>query len=286
MWLHDPTRKVGAAGTISFVGRSYESLWLWLGAAFVAVGAALLGVGGGFDATSKVHYSFWTSNPVIVALVLFGVAVVCLICAVREVPIPHSISSRAAHSREQQIVLALLTFLDGRRVLFDPWTIEEPTYVAASILQVRTRIDEDLASLRPDTKAAASLQIIRAACLRYLTRVPQPSDATHIGPGAINDLRASLRDAIKSLERDYQITMPGGTGAEVNRIFYAPSPRRTNPLRHLIRNADLLARVRISALMTVALSLRQEKLRQEKRSNPPARQPTISVGSGHAAARV
>jgi hypothetical protein len=84
------------ADTIADVARSYESLWLWLGAGFIAVGAALLGVAGGLDAASKVPYSFWTSAPVIVACAMFAVSLACLGCAIREVPIPYPISRRSA----------------------------------------------------------------------------------------------------------------------------------------------------------------------------------------------
>ena len=62
----------------------------WWG--FIAVGAPLLGVAGGFDAASKVPYSFWTSGFVIVADVMFGLSLGCFMCAIREVPIPYPIS--------------------------------------------------------------------------------------------------------------------------------------------------------------------------------------------------
>ena len=78
------------------MARSYESLWLWLGAGLIAVGAALLGVAGGFDAASKVPYSYWTSVPVIVAYAMFGLSLACFTCAIREVPIPYPISRRSA----------------------------------------------------------------------------------------------------------------------------------------------------------------------------------------------
>jgi hypothetical protein len=48
------------------VARSHESLWLWAGAAFTAVGAALMGIAGGLDAASKMPYSLWTSFPMII----------------------------------------------------------------------------------------------------------------------------------------------------------------------------------------------------------------------------
>jgi hypothetical protein len=58
------------------------------------VGAALLRVAGGFDAASKVPYSFWTNVPVIVAYVMFGLSLACFTCAIREVPIPYPVSRR------------------------------------------------------------------------------------------------------------------------------------------------------------------------------------------------
>ncbi len=56
------------------------------------MGTPLLGVAGGFDAASKVPYSFWTSGFVIVAYVMFGLSLGCFMCAIREVPIPYPIS--------------------------------------------------------------------------------------------------------------------------------------------------------------------------------------------------
>jgi len=212
-----------AVGTISVVARSHESLRLWLGAGFIAVGAALLGVAGGFEAASKVRYSFLTSVPAVVAWVMFALSLACFICAIRDVPILY-LTRRTDRQSERRLVFALLTFLDGRRVLFDPWTLEEPELVANSILMVRARIDDDLASLEPDAEAVASLRTIRTACLRYLTRVPHPEDASKHWPDAINDLRAGVAEGIESLERDYKIAMPGGTGREQFGTIYLPGP--------------------------------------------------------------
>jgi hypothetical protein len=131
---------------------------------------------------------------------------------------------RTTQQRERQIVFALLTFLDGRRVLFDPWTIEEPHYVAASVLEVRARVEDDLANLKPDAKAIASLRAIRTGCLQYLTRVPRPEDAEKHWPHAINDLRAAVGSGIEDLERDYQMAMPGGTGRDPGRVIYVARP--------------------------------------------------------------
>jgi tetratricopeptide (TPR) repeat protein len=82
--------------TISVVARSREPIWIALAGGLIAVGAALLGLAGVFDAASKVHYSFWTSLPLIIAYVMFGLSLACLACANREVPIPYPISRRTA----------------------------------------------------------------------------------------------------------------------------------------------------------------------------------------------
>lgn len=133
---------------------------------------------------------------------------------------------------ERQLVFAFLSFLDGRRVLFDPWTIEESRYVTASILETRSRIDSDFAHLRPEAKAVESLRAIRAACLRYLSRVPYPEDAQRHWPGAINDLRAGVANGIESLERDYDLEIPGGIGrdAKPTRVIYIPAPEGNGPV--------------------------------------------------------
>ena len=135
----------------------------------------------------------------------------------------------ADRQSERQLVVSLLRFLDGRCVLFDPWTLEEPEHVATSILEICRRIDDDLARLRPDAKAVENLRAIRTACLRYLTRVPHPEAAPRHWPDAINDLRAGIANGIEALERDYQVKMPGGTGQGTTRIIYIAEPRGQDP---------------------------------------------------------
>lgn len=77
------------------MARSHESLWLWTGAAFTAIGAALMGIAGGLDAASKMPYSLWTSFPMIIAYIMFGLAAICLGCAVRGAPFPFAVSGLA-----------------------------------------------------------------------------------------------------------------------------------------------------------------------------------------------
>ena len=77
-----------STGKLASVARSGESLWLWTGAFLGTVGAALMGIATSLDGASKVPYSLWTSFPMIIAYIMFGLAIVCLVCAVRGIPFP------------------------------------------------------------------------------------------------------------------------------------------------------------------------------------------------------
>jgi hypothetical protein len=58
----------------------------------------MLAVAGGFDATSRGPYSFWTSWPAVVAYCMFGLAVAAIVCAIRDIPIPPPLGSRGRES--------------------------------------------------------------------------------------------------------------------------------------------------------------------------------------------
>ena len=76
---------LGNTSTIVRVARSRGPVWLKFAGVSGGVGAALLGVAASFDVASS-RYSFGTSVPMIVAYVMFGLALGCAVCAVYEVP--------------------------------------------------------------------------------------------------------------------------------------------------------------------------------------------------------
>jgi len=125
----------------------------------------------------------------------------------------------------QRIASDLLLFMDGRRVLFDPITLEDGELVGKSVLLTRERLDKDLERLPSDSAAIPILRDMRRVCLSYLTRVPKPAEASRHWPGAINDLRRGIRDGLEALESEFGISMPGGTGRPIGRI-YIPPPKR------------------------------------------------------------
>jgi tetratricopeptide (TPR) repeat protein len=73
------------------MARSRESLWLWTGTFFTTVGAALAGVAGALDST-RAHFAFWSSTPMVVAYVAIGLAFVFFAGAIRDLPFPFTFS--------------------------------------------------------------------------------------------------------------------------------------------------------------------------------------------------
>jgi hypothetical protein len=132
-------------------------------------------------------------------------------------------SQLAASASERKILFDLLLFLDGRRVLFDPMTLEEPTYVQESISQIRARLNDDLPRLGEFSAATPILLGMRQSCLDYLTHAPNAGAARATWPTAINDLRTGVHDSIEAIERAYGLSMPGGTGCPI-RTVHAPLP--------------------------------------------------------------
>jgi hypothetical protein len=78
------------------VARSSEPLWLWLGGGLIGVGGVALGIAATLESVAKVSYSLWTSAPAVAAYVMFGLSLVCFVCAIREVAIPYPVSRRPA----------------------------------------------------------------------------------------------------------------------------------------------------------------------------------------------
>ncbi|MGH2367450.1 MAG: DUF6650 family protein, partial [Chloroflexota bacterium] len=62
----------------------------------------------------------------------------------------------------------LLTFIEDRRVLFDPTNVEVPSYAARSVQDIRQRLTEALADVDRDGPLGQSLLAMRAACRKFL----------------------------------------------------------------------------------------------------------------------
>jgi len=65
----------------------------------------------------------------------------------------------------------LLTFLEDRRALYQPYACETAEYVVRSILDIRQRLTSDLEQLDRTSTLAHSLAAMRAACWKFLDDV-------------------------------------------------------------------------------------------------------------------
>jgi hypothetical protein len=69
---------------------------------------------------------------------------------------------------ERKVARAFLTFLEDRRVLFNPYQLEVEEQVIQSLLTIREKATDALARLTDRSQATAPIKAIRAACRRFL----------------------------------------------------------------------------------------------------------------------
>jgi len=71
-------------------------------------------------------------------------------------------------STDRDICQALVTFLEDRRVLFNPEYLEVPSQVDHSVIEIRKQLTKALQQIDPKSAATESIRTMRAACRRYL----------------------------------------------------------------------------------------------------------------------
>ena len=69
---------------------------------------------------------------------------------------------------DREKIKKLLTYLEDRRVLFNPYHLEVPIWVSESIIDIRARITELLSEFDENSEVVEILRTIRSACRRYL----------------------------------------------------------------------------------------------------------------------
>lgn len=122
--------------------------------------------------------------------------------------------SYAAYATDKDIVQALVTFLEDRRVLYNAEYLEVETEVSSSVVDIRKELTEALQQVEPRGPAIIPLSAMRAACRRYLDhpreRV-QHFDRLGRGenvPGffiALGEMRATFGAELKRLDKLYDL---------------------------------------------------------------------------------
>jgi hypothetical protein len=120
---------------------------------------------------------------------------------------------------ERDAVRGLLTFLEDRRVLFNPTQLEVEWQVTDSIQQVREQCSKAIVALPDSSPAILPIRGIRAACRRFLDE-PR-SHFPHVGfirhrdregdhPGfftALGEFRATVGAHVSTLAISYRIEL-------------------------------------------------------------------------------
>lgn len=80
------------------------------------------------------------------------------------------------------VARGLLTYLEDRRALYEPYSCETASYVVSSILEIRKRLTSDLEQINRESSLAQALIAMRAACRKFLQDVDNVDDIELISP--------------------------------------------------------------------------------------------------------
>jgi hypothetical protein len=74
---------------------------------------------------------------------------------------------------EREVVKKLITFLEDRRALYNPFNMETGEWVIESVMEIRKRLTEILQALDQGSDIGFHLRAMRAACRRFLDETGQ-----------------------------------------------------------------------------------------------------------------
>ncbi|HXX46360.1 MAG TPA: DUF6650 family protein [Candidatus Acidoferrales bacterium] len=86
---------------------------------------------------------------------------------------------------DAQIAKRLITFLEDRRALYNPYELESPPHVIDSVRLIRERLTQDLEQLDRTSTLAESLAAMRAACRKFLDSIPNEHSRMYLGPSMV-----------------------------------------------------------------------------------------------------
>jgi hypothetical protein len=108
---------------------------------------------------------------------------------------------------DREFVRQVITFLEDRRALYNPYEIENPKWVLESILIIRDELTDTLKALPSDSDISQYLRGMREACRKFMndvgnSRYPDWIFFTHLG-----ELRAVFGIHIAQLAVKYGINI-------------------------------------------------------------------------------
>lgn len=116
---------------------------------------------------------------------------------------------------DRDIIRKLIVFFEDRRALYNPYILESPHWVAASVLEIRKKLTETIASIGQDSDIAPHLRAMRAACRKFMDETEHRRDRLDFGDtfAALGEMRAIFGIHIAQLCVKYGIDLEGGLSA-------------------------------------------------------------------------
>ena len=111
---------------------------------------------------------------------------------------------------DREIVRRLITFLEDRRALYNPYNIETPMFVGQSLIEIRKELTSLLQRIGDNREISPHLRAMRAACRKYLNEVGnRDKPRFHYGKfetfAALGELRAVFGIHVAQLAVKYGI---------------------------------------------------------------------------------
>ncbi len=78
------------------------------------------------------------------------------------------------------IARKIITFLEDRRVLYNPYHMEDPRHCVQSVIEIRQFLTSELSKLSEDEGPLQNLRAMRAACRKFLDNVYEGDDRRRI----------------------------------------------------------------------------------------------------------
>lgn len=117
----------------------------------------------------------------------------------------------------------VLSYLEDRRVLYNPDAMEVPEHCVESVLQIRRQLTGEIGDLMTDSELGASLRAMRAACRKFLDTVGVGgrSEIVHFGAqrghwaswkftGALGELRGVFGVHVARIAAQHGLDVEGG----------------------------------------------------------------------------
>ena len=67
-------------------------------------------------------------------------------------------------------IRSLITFLEDRRVLYNPFNSEVSIWMSESIIEIRKKLTDIVSDFKEDTEATQIIRTMRSSCRKYLDR--------------------------------------------------------------------------------------------------------------------